>query len=31
MNRLGIAFLASNNGTSFRAINEAIREHRIDG
>ena len=30
MNRLGIAFLASNNGTSFRAINEAIREHRID-
>lgn len=28
--RLGIAFLASNNGTSFRAINEAIREHRID-
>ncbi len=30
MNRFGIAFLASNNGTSFRAVNEAIRAKRMD-
>lgn len=29
MTRLGIAFLASNNGTSFRALNEAIRANRV--
>ena len=29
MARLGIAFLASNNGTSFRAVNEAIRANRM--
>lgn len=30
VDRLRIAFLASNNGTSFRAINEAIKERRLN-
>lgn len=30
MDKLAIAFLASNNGTSFRALNEAIRANTID-
>ncbi|TBD71650.1 phosphoribosylglycinamide formyltransferase [Rhizobium ruizarguesonis] len=30
MNRLRIAFLASNNGTSFRAVYEAIQSDKLD-
>lgn len=30
MNKLAIAFLASNNGTSFRTINEAIRANTMN-